>query len=71
MSVKSKIRAFGTQEEVAQKMGVSRQSIKVWVRKDSVPLSRVKKLSEILGCKPEELNPDLRSLVQQSSLPTP
>lgn len=71
MSVKSKIRAFGTQEEVAQKMGVSRQSIKVWVRKDSVPLSRVKKLSEILGCKPEELNPDLRSLVQQSTQPTP
>ena len=71
MSVKSRIRAVGTQEEVAQKMGVSRQSVKVWVRKDSVPLSRVKKLSEILGCKPEDLNSDLRSLVQQSSRSTP
>lgn len=64
LCVRDVVRTIGTQQEVADRMGVSRQSVKMWCTRNSVPIARVAKLAQLAGVRPELLNPQLAKIAK-------
>lgn len=63
LSVRDVVRTIGTQQDVADRMGVSRQSVKMWCAKNCVPIARIEKLAKMAGVRPEHLNPQIAKLI--------
>ena len=55
-SVKKAISKVGTQQQMADFLGVSRQTIKVWVRNNRVSPNYVVRFCQITGLTPEQVN---------------
>jgi len=56
ISVKKAISKVGTQQQMADFLGVSRQTIKVWVRNNRVSPNYVVRFCQITGLTPEQVN---------------
>lgn len=56
INVKAVVRSVGTQQFVADLCGVSREAVKMWCARNSVPIDHVAKLSAISKVRPELLN---------------
>jgi len=48
-TIEQVIAFFGTQSELAQKLGVSQQSIRHWIVRGHIPLRRALQIEEISG----------------------
>lgn len=58
------IKAAGSQEKLAEKLGVSQQAISVWLRRGWVPLRRAQEIEALFGvARHRVLNPRIADLV--------
>lgn len=55
LPVREIIKRFGSQQRLADALGVSRQTVKVWCTKNEVSSDYVVQFCNVTGCKPEEI----------------
>lgn len=56
VSVRDAIARYGTQQKLADDLGISRQTVKRWVSKNSVTRNYLAPFCRLTGCKPEEVS---------------
>lgn len=55
--IKFAVRMFGTQRQLADALGVSRQTVKMWIMRGYVTPAYLLKFCKLTGAKPERVNP--------------
>lgn len=56
VSVRDAIARYGTQQKLADDLGISRQTVKRWVSNNSVTRNYLAQFCRLTGCKPEEVS---------------
>ena len=64
VSVRDAIARYGTQQKLADDLGISRQTVKRWVSKNSVTRNYLAPFCRLTGCKPEEVSQFAADVVQ-------
>lgn len=54
--IRNAIRELGTQQEFAEKIGVDRQTVKMWLLRGEVSKNFLFKFCDLTGVKPSEVN---------------
>ena len=64
VSVREAIARYGTQQKLANDLGISRQTVKRWVSNNSVTRNYLVPFCRLTGCKPEEVSQFAADVVQ-------
>lgn len=64
VSVRDAIAKYGTQQKLADDLGISRQTVKRWVSNNSVTRNYLAPFCRLTGCKPEEVSQFAADVVQ-------
>ena len=62
-AVRDAIARYGSQQDVADALGVSRQSVKAWVKQGAVTPAYVLPFCQLTGVRPEVINEFARDVV--------
>ena len=64
MNAIEKLRAYGTQAEIAKQLGVNQSNVGAWLTKNDkkrklIPISRAIQIENVIGIPSEQLRPDI------------
>ena len=69
--IKNAVRGFGTQQQLANALGVSRQTVKMWIMRGYVTPAHLLRFCRLTGARPESVNPFAADIIRSKRRRTP